>query len=539
MPGRLRCFLIALCHTGISPGTPLGSSMARFPYSSVLLRLVVFFAGGLLSSGNSAALDWPNYRGLNHDGSTTEVLPSDWTLHLPKPIWRVPLDPALSAFTVSGGRIFTQVRRTAAGSPREWCIALDAASGAELWAANLDRAVYPNGGVGDDDGPRSTPVVDGDRVYILTSYLKLHCLSAATGKTVWSRDCVAELGATVVPWENAAAPLLLDGLILLNGNATGGRLMAFQKADGRLAWRSQNDVMTQATPVVATLAGSRHAVFFTQSGLVSVDPATGALLWKYAFPFSTSTAASPVVAGDEVYCSAAYGKGAGMVQIQRNSTGTGFTATQMWRTAGANMNHWATPQVVDGFLYGIYGQSLVSLRCIEWSTGRERWAMPGVGMGGLIRVGENLLVLSEDGDLILVRPNPVAYTELARHSAVNGKCWNIPVLSNGRVYLRSTTEAACIEFAAPPTPLPTLRLSAQVLEDGTLQITASTPDRSPIDPVHRSKLQLLESVGLLPDSNSWTPVGIGPSSPSPDILVWVIDAPFPVGARWYQTVEQP
>src|SRR5262249_41344679 len=153
---------------------------------------------------------------------------------------------------------------------------------------------YPNGGVGVDDGPRSTPSVDGNFLFVLTSYLKLACLDISDGHVIWSKDLVADYGSVVISWQNAASPLTEGGLIFLNGNAPNGTLFALHENDGSQAWIGQTDPMTQASPIIATLAGVRQVIFFAQSGLVSVVPESGAVLWRYPFPFAVATAASPV-----------------------------------------------------------------------------------------------------------------------------------------------------------------------------------------------------------------------------------------------------
>jgi outer membrane protein assembly factor BamB len=128
------------------------------------------------------ASDWPQYRGPTHDGISTENIRTNWSQSPPRRLWKVPLQPALSSFTVGGGRVFTQVRRPLNGGDQEFCVAMNADTGAELWATPLGIADYPNGGVGSDDGPRSTPSLDGDRVYVLSSYLLLACLDVASGQ---------------------------------------------------------------------------------------------------------------------------------------------------------------------------------------------------------------------------------------------------------------------------------------------------------------------------------------------------------------------
>jgi outer membrane protein assembly factor BamB len=481
------------------------------------------------------AADWTHYRGPNHDGVSTETIRTNWSEDPPRRLWRVALEPGLSSLSISDGRVFTQVRRNLGSESQEWCVALDANSGRELWATPLGIADYPDGGVGWDDGPRSTPVVDGDRVFVFTSYLRLVCLAAASGSIVWSRDIRAEYNATVIAWQNAASPVIVGDRVLVNGNASNQRLMAFRKEDGALLWKGQNDRMTQATPVAATVAGVPQVIFFTQTGLVSVAPETGNVLWRFSFPYSTSTAASPVVAGDLVYCSAAYGSGSGAVRI--NASGAGLSATDLWKLRGANMNHWATPVHHEGYLYGIYGQSLVSLRCIELATGNEKWRADGVGTGGLLMVSGLLLVLTEEGRLLLVRPDPAAYREVARLTAVAGKCWNVPAISGGRIYARSTTEAACWEVA--PKALPPVRLQADSFVDGAgFHFSLLGEDGAPFDATRAARVQVYATEDVKAPLANWT---LLPERPILTNGQWRVSDPAvrTTPQRFFRVQEQP
>lgn len=467
------------------------------PWRFAALSVVCLLAASL--APRVPAEDWTQYRGPNHDGISSENIRTNWDAQPPRQLWQVPLGPALSSFTIAGGQAYTQVRRRISGTDQEVCIALNADTGQELWATPLGLADYPDGGVGGDDGPRSTPTIDGNRVYVLTSYLRLACLDAANGQIVWSKDLVNELGSVVIPWQNAASPLLIGDRIYLNANSPGQCLMAIEKRDGSIAWKRQNDNLTQSSPVAATIAGVTQVVFFAQSGLVSVRPDNGDVLWRYPFPFSIATAASPVVAGNVVYCSAAYGGGAGAVQIASN--GSALSPNQLWRTPGAHMNHWATPVYFDGHLYGIYGQTVVRLACLDLSTATEVWTYSGVGTGGVLLVGGVLMVLTDDGDLVLVKPDPTAYTEITRFSAVTGKCWNVPAVSNGRIYVRSTTQAAAYDVSLAATP-PRLRLYPGFAADGTgFFLLIGNDDGAPLDPVRAATIDVLSATDL---AAGWT-----------------------------------
>jgi outer membrane protein assembly factor BamB len=185
-----------------------------------------------------------------------------------------------------------------------------------------------------------------------------------------------------------------------------------------------------------------------QSGLVSIDPKTGKVLWRQKFPFSVITAASCAVSGNIVYCSAGYNVGAGAFRIAKD--GDKFTSTQLWRMPGAEMNIWSTPVIKDGYLYGIFGSKQFGsapLGCIELATGRQVWSKPGFGQGGLILVGDDLLVQGDAGQLLLVEASPAGYHPLAMTHPVVGKCWTMPVVADGRIYARSTKQGVCLDVS--------------------------------------------------------------------------------------------
>lgn len=381
-----------------------------------------------------------------------------WPDSGPRQVWKTPLTAGFSAFSVADGKAFTLVSRSIDGVKNEVCIALEAESGRELWAAPLGFAKYDGGGdsgaPGNDggDGPRSTPAVDGNRVYALNAGLTLTCLDSKDGKTVWKKDLVKEYGARNITWQNAASPLLDGNLVFVCAGGEGQSLLCFHKTTGGLVWKGQSDKMTHATPVAGTILGHRQVIFFTQSGLVSVVPGTGQVLWRYSFPYRTSTAASPVVGGDIVFCSAGYGVGAGAVKITRE--GNGLKATELWRRQNQLINHWSTSVYHDGHLYGLFGfkqWEQVPLKCINLATGEEKWSKEGFGQGGTILVDGSLITLAENGDLVVAEATPRSYHETARTRAVAGKCWNNAAVANGRIYARSTKEGVCLDVSGQVT----------------------------------------------------------------------------------------
>lgn len=414
--------------------------------------LAATFVGLALFNANAA--NWPEYRGPNHNGTTSETI-SKWNEPGPKAIWKTPLTAGFSSIAVDGSLAATLVTRIIDGAPREVCVAVDAASGKELWATPLAVAKYEGGGDSGTpdnkggDGPRSTPAINSGHVYAIDARLNLVCLDSKSGGKVWAKDILKEHNGQNISWENAASPVIDGDLIFAAGGGEGEALLGIDKNTGKTVWKAENDKMTHATPVVATILGVHQVVFFTQKGLVSLEPKTGKLLWRYSFPYNVSTAASPVIAGDIVYCAAGYNVGSGAARITKN--GDTFQATEIWRMKGNKIaNHWSTPVEKDGYLYGMfsfkeYGTGAV--KCVELATGREVWSQPNFGSGQAILASGKLVALGDSGQIVLIDPTPEGYKEIARMQAVAGKCWSTPTLSEGRLYVRSTKEGACYDVS--------------------------------------------------------------------------------------------
>lgn len=448
--------------------------------------------------------DWLQYRGPTHNGTSTESFRTDWATTAPKVLWRKPMSAALSSFAVAGKMLFTQGLRREGTAEFEYCLALDADTGTELWATRVGIADYPNGGVGSDDGPRSTPSVRDGRVFVLSSYLQLVCMDAATGRELWSHDLQTEYSADVIPWQNAASPVLVDGLVIVNGNGNiGERLMAFRQSDGALAWKAHSDRMTQSTPVLATIGGVEQVVFFAQSGLVSVAPATGQALWRHPLNYNgTSVAASPVVFRDQVYASRAYPSSlsravAGAVVVKVEANGGQFSASPLWVKVNQLMNHWCSPVEYQGHIYGMFGQNSLNFRCVDAANGDTKWAEEQFGYGSVTVMNDKLLVLGDEGELVLVDPSPEAYRELARLQPVRTKCWNSPAVANGRIYVRGTLEAAAIDVSVAVL-VPALKLEIGGLTGigGGLSILVGAQDGAPLEAGMASKIGVFAAPNL-------------------------------------------
>ena len=460
------------------------------------------------------------------------MIRTNWETEPPVEVWRRPIGPGFSSMVVASGRVFTQDSRSVAGSNREFAVCLDAETGEEVWSVNVDLASYTDLSGYDDrmDGPRSTPSVDGDYVYFATSYLKLFCLNVADGSEVWMRDFRAELGSSNISWENCASPLVVGDLLFLNANSSDSRLMALNKLDGSTVWGNPDDIaarqvsdrMTHATPVYAEIEGVPQIVFLTGSGLISVVPESGDVLWNLGFsPSATSTAATPLVVDDLVHATAAYSSGMWVARVVKGVEG--FSASELYRERGnAYQMHWATPVRHEGFIYGIPSPSSSQgrLACLDLTTGENRWTQTAVGSdrigyGSLIKAANVLVVLTEGGELVLVEPNPEAYLEIARFQALDEFCWNSVALANGRIYARSTSPTAPeivvldVSIAGEST-LPDVTISAEWMITGqTIRFVVRAADGGALDASHAVEIEMSSSADLGASRATWAVIPAG------------------------------
>ncbi len=400
--------------------------------------------------------NWPQYRGPAGDGSAPEKIAA-WPASGPKVLWKVASPNGFSSFAIGGGKAFTIEGREPDGVKQEVLVARDAATGKELWAQTLAVANYGHkggdAGTNDNkggDGPRSTPTLVGNSVITMSAVLGLQAFDIATGKPLWSRDLLKDNAGRNIQWQNAASPLLEGGLLYVAGGGPGESLLAIDPANGSVVAKAFDEKMTHSTPTAATIHGQRQIIYFLQSGLLAVEPKTLKELWRYNFPFRVSTAISPVVAGDIVYCSAGYGVGAGAVKVAKS--GAAWTAQEIYRVTGDKdlANHWSTPVLKDGHLYGMfqfknYGDGPV--KCVDVANGAVKWEKPGFGPGNVVLLGDKVLALSDAGELVVFAADTAAYKELARAKILDGKCWTTPVISGGRVFARSTKEAVCLDVS--------------------------------------------------------------------------------------------
>ena len=386
----------------------------------------------------ASADDWPNWRGPHFDGISRETgLLKSWPAEGPKLAWKVPLTGGYSSMAVADGRLFTQTE----DQKHEIVLCLDAATGKQLWEYRYpcDYDQHPTLDQRFKSGPRSTPTVAGDHVYSLGTTGLLHCLEVKTGKPVWSANLLEMANRKCPEFGYCQSPLVSGDLVFVHpGGQSGNSLAALNKRDGKVVWKGLDDAIGYSTPTLAEVNGKQQLLHFTASGLVAVTPADGKLLWRYEWktPYDLNVA-TPIYADGQVFISSNYGRGAALLRLK------GEGAPEQVYKNGVMQNHTATSVLYEGHLYGFSNDRL---RCVELATGAMKWDQRGLGRGSLLIADRHLIVLSEQGELILAEAKPDAYAEKARWKALQGPSWNVPVLSGGKLYLRDEKQLLAVEL---------------------------------------------------------------------------------------------
>ncbi|OWK35677.1 PQQ-binding-like beta-propeller repeat protein [Fimbriiglobus ruber] len=398
---------------------------------------------------------WPQWFGPNRDGrAPVGPLQTDWDAHPPQKVWSVPCGGGYSSVSVANDRAYVTDYQAAEGVERVVC--LDAATGDTRWTYSA-AADYSAMKTGYAAGPRAAPLVHAGRVYALGAAGALVCLEEPTGagaepRAVWAKHFVRDFGASVPTWGFASSPLLEGDTIIVQPGGKAGSVVAFDRDTGDIRWKAGTDPTGYSSPVAMTGAGVRQIIAMTGRSVFGLRPADGKVIWSA--PWATQfdgNIATPVVAGDYVFLSSGYAKGCALWHLTPAGEG-GVAASQVYfRKARVMQNHHSTCVTQDGFLYG-FDSSL--LRCVELRQGevKEDWiardaAGAAIQKGCLILADKHLIGLTESGTLFLADADPEEFhfRGAVRHALADPECWALPVLVDGRIYLRDKEKIVCYD----------------------------------------------------------------------------------------------
>lgn len=397
--------------------------MKTFRIKTVLSGIIValFLSAEIFAQSGG---DWPQWRGSNRDGISKETgLLKQWPADGPPLAWKTTgAGGGYSSFSIAKGRLFTMGLR----KDREYVVAFDVATGKQVWATAHGGAFRNDRG----DGPRGTPTVDGENLYALGGDGDLSCLEARTGRVLWTMNVLQKFGGSNITWGISESPLVIGEKVLVNAGGPGASIVALNKKDGTLVWKSQSDRAGYSSAIPVQIGNTTQVVFFTHQRAMGLDLKDGKLLWEYARPANNvANVATPVIRGNRVFISSDYGTGAGLLEIKADGQAQEVYFTKEMR------NHHSSSILIGDYLYGFSSGILTAMR---FDTGDVAWKDRSVGKGSLVYADGNLYALSENGVVGLIEATPTGYREKGRFRIAQDSLptWTHPVVAGGRLYLR-------------------------------------------------------------------------------------------------------
>jgi len=393
--------------------------------------LLLLLAGSLAAIAQTPVSDWPQFLGPDRNGNYRgPALLETWPAGGPRVVWKKQVGQGFSGPVVTQGRLilFHRVGNT------ETLESLDAKTGASQWQYTYPTSYRDDFGF--DEGPRAVPVVADGVVYTFGAEGLLQAVSLADGKRIWSEDTMKRFGVAKGFFGAAGSPLVENGRVIANVGGRGAGIVAFDAKTGKVLWTATNDEPSYSSPVGATFGGRRSVVFLTRAGIVGLDPVTGQVQFQRGWrsrQAASVNAATPLVIGDLLFVSAEYGPGAGVLQV------SGSTLTPLWTSDDVLSNHYATSVYRDGFLFGYHGRQEFgpSFRAVEMRTGKVRWSQDRFMAGSVMLAGDRLLIMRENGELILAAASPDAFRPIARAQILPATVRAFPAMADGYLYVRN------------------------------------------------------------------------------------------------------
>ena len=410
----------------------VGDKRTQFDFSVVVLRELVALLVAFCACAPTFGEDWPCWRGPERNGISREDNWNDsWSDSGPVRLWKADVGIGFSSMTIANGRVYTIGNTEDVDS----VVCLDTLSGKVLWkhsyACPLDDKFF-------EGGPTSTPTIDGDTVFVLSRTGEIKSLKASSGEVQWSKNLPSELGVDVPGWGFAGSALVLGDQLILSVGQSG---TALHKSTGDVVWQSEGEA-GYMTPFPIQTSATSSVIIASGKFYHAVDPVTGSVQWRQRWLTTFGcNAADPIAQDGRLFISSGYNRGSALLELN------GDAPRFVWETKDFQ-NQWSSSILVDGFLYGVDGNETGdrSLKCVELKSGEIRWSVEGFGSASLFAAGKNLVLLTDQGELVVAPASPEAFRSKSRAQVLAGKCWTVPVLANGLIYCRNAEgELVCLD----------------------------------------------------------------------------------------------
>jgi outer membrane protein assembly factor BamB len=392
---------------------------------NLLISVIVTFI--IFSSADSFSQDWPQFRGINRDSKVTGFkATSKWPVEMVQ-LWKITVGTGDATPALVGKRIYLHTRQQG----DEVISCLDASTGKEIWKNNYPAPVV-TGPPASHPGPRSTPSVYDNKVVTLGVAGVLSCLDASTGKVLWRKEDITHAAPDFWP---GMSPLVVDGLCIVSlGKKDTGIVVAYDLNTGNEKWQWKGEGPSFSSPSIMTVVNTKQIVLLTEKNLVGLALADGKLLWQVASPTQQRffNAVSPYINGQVIYIS---GSGTGTKAIKINKSGDKYVTQELWSNTGTGAK-FNTPVLKDGFLYGFSDQKRIY--CVNASTGETTWIDNTVSsdFGTMVDCGTVLLGLTSTSNLLVLKPDSKAYTEVVRYKVSETPIYAFPIIAGNLVYIK-------------------------------------------------------------------------------------------------------
>jgi len=379
--------------------------------------------------------DWPQHLGPARNGLYADK-DFAWASGGLRTLWQREVGAGFAAPSVAGGRLYLFHR----SGGKEVVEAIDAKSGKTAWSSEYVTNYRDDFGF--DDGPRAAPTVFTSTIFTHGAEGTLTATSF-DGKRLWQRNTMKDFGTPKGYFGAACSPVVFEGKVLLGVGGAGSGVVAFDAGSGKNVWQALDDEAGYSSPVVAPLNGQPRAIFFTRTGLAVLDPSNGKVMaqmrWRSRSAASVN-AATPIVSGNQIFLTSSYGTGAVLFDVSSGQP------KPVWQNDDSMSCHYGTPVLKDGFLYGYHGrqETGAELRCVEWKTGKVKWANDKFGAGSIVLVGNRLLLVREQGQVVLAEANPAGFKGVAAHKAFESTVRAYPAVAGGALFIRSEKRLVCL-----------------------------------------------------------------------------------------------
>ena len=381
----------------------------------------------LLTSSIAFSQDWPQWRGPGRDAKVTGFkAPASWPAEL-KPEWKVAVGFGDASPVLAGNKIYLNTRQEA----EEVVLCLDAATGKEIWK-NTYPCTAVTGPAGSHPGPRATPAISNGKVVTFGVSAVLSCLDANTGKLLWRKNNPSNL---VPQFFTGMSPLIVDNICIAHvGTKDNGEVLALDLNSGNEKWKWAGDGPSYASPALMMFDGKKTIIVQTEKNLIALNLADGKLLWQLATPVQQRfyNCSSPYIDGETIYIT---GQGSGMKAVKLEKSGNEYVPKELWTNTAVGAK-WNTPVLKDGYLYGFTDQKRIY--CLNASTGETAWIDNAVtgDFATMLDCGPVLIGLPSTGDLIVLKPEPKAYSEVAKLKVATTAVYAFPLITGNSVYVK-------------------------------------------------------------------------------------------------------